>query len=102
MATLSIRVTGLNETKADLKKAFETRVKQVTDEMYQSLKAFTPVRTGRARGGWKKNNSKLSGSISNTVPYVQYLEEGTPRMRPANKGRGIIGPALNSIKGKIK
>lgn len=103
MATLSIRVRGLSQTKADLKQAFETRVKQVTNELFRALQAKTPVRTGRAQRGWtKKSNSKLTGSVSNTVPYVQYLETGTPRMRAANNGRGIIGPALDTIKGKIK
>ncbi len=102
MANVSIRVVGLNQTKADLRAKFENKVRQVTKELETALKNFTPVRTGRAQAGWRATSNKLSGAISNSVPYVQYLEKGTPKMRPANRGRGIIGPSLNSIKGKIK
>lgn len=102
MATLTIRVKGLDQTKAQLRDSFERHVRTVTSEMETALESFTPVRTGRARAGWRSSASKLSGVISNNVPYVQYLEKGTPRMRPANNGRGIIGPSLKSIKGKIQ
>lgn len=102
MASLTIRVKGLAQTKAQLRASFERHVRTVTSELETALESFTPVRTGRAQAGWKSSASKLSGVISNPVPYVQYLEKGTPRMRPANRGRGIIGPSLKSIKGKIK
>jgi hypothetical protein len=102
MAHLTIRVRGLSNTKADLKTAFEKKVKQVANELLVALKKNTPVRTGRAQSGWKIKINKLSAVTSNQVPYVQYLEQGTPKMRAANRGQGIIGPSLKSIKGKIK
>jgi hypothetical protein len=60
------------------------------------------VRTGQAQRGWDRKTKRTGFSVENPVPYVPYLDKGTPRMRAANNGRGIIGPALNSIKGKLK
>ena len=102
MAKVTIRVRGIQETRAKITQAFEDRVQLVADELTQSLQDFTPVRTGRARGGWKESVTGTRAEIKNPVPYVQYLEKGTPRMRAANRGRGIIGPSIKSIKGKIK
>jgi hypothetical protein len=102
MAFVRIRVQGVAQAQATLRQAFANQVHQVAADLATALRANTPVRTGRAQGGWRVRNNKLSATISNKVPYVQYLDQGTPRMRAANKGSGIIGPSLKSIKGKIK
>jgi hypothetical protein len=48
------------------------------ENMLESIKNKTPVRTGAAQAGWEIVNNK----IVNPVPYVKYLEFGTERMRP--------------------
>lgn len=47
-------------------------------EVAERIRRRTPVDTGRARAGWVVNGDV----ISNDVPYIGYLEMGTPRMAP--------------------
>jgi len=60
----------------------QKKVEEVQDiflvNCLESIKAKTPVDTGRARDGWY-----IAGKqILNDVPYVPYLEMGTEKMRP--------------------
>jgi hypothetical protein len=99
--SVRIQVTGIDATIRRLNEEVDDFYQRVADTLLDEAKAFTPVRTGFAQSGWRKTNSVKNPEIVNSVPYVPYLERGTPRMRAANKGRGIIGPALDSTKGKI-
>jgi fumarate hydratase class II len=99
---LSVEVIGLPAAQAELREAVQKYARSIATELVQDLKDATPVRTGRARSGWTKSVSNRDITIENRVPYVPYLERGTRRMRAANSGRGIIGPALQQSKGKFK
>lgn len=92
---------GIDETLRRINEEVDDFYVRVADTLLDEAKAFTPVRTGLAKSGWRKTKSVKNPEIVNSVPYVPYLEKGTPRMRAANRGRGIIGPALNSTLGKI-
>lgn len=48
------------------------------DELVTTIAEKTPVDTGRAKAGWIRNGD----DIVNPVPYVKYLEIGTPNTRP--------------------
>lgn len=48
------------------------------DELLRTIVEKTPVDTGRAKAGWIRNGD----DIVNPVPYVEYLETGTDKMRP--------------------
>lgn len=98
---IQVRTTGIDETIRQLNEDVDTFYQRVTDVFLDELRNFTPVRTGYAQSRWRKNTSVKKPEVSNDAPYVPYLEKGTSRMRAANKGKGIIGPALNSTKGKI-
>jgi hypothetical protein len=98
---IQVKVLGIDETMRQLNEDVDAFYQRVTDVFLDEVKAFTPVRTGYAQSRWRKNTSVKRPEVSNDAPYVPYLESGTSKMRAANKGRGIIGPALNSTKGKI-
>jgi GTP cyclohydrolase I len=100
--SIKIEVIGIPETMQRIESEYRDFLERVADAVVQEAPRQTPKRTGRAAAGWKKNMEQDSFEISNPVPYVQYLERGTRKMKAANNGRGIIGPTLTSIKGKIK
>jgi hypothetical protein len=102
MATLSVQVMGLADMNLRLRQKIQQTAEQVAQDFVVAAKQNTPVRTGRAQAGWTSKRIKTGAEVENRVPYVQYLDRGTRKMRAANNGRGIIGPALNSIKGKIR
>jgi hypothetical protein len=99
---VGIQVSGLSEVQQQLQEAVDHHAVATATALEHSLRALTPVRTGRARSGWHTNTSPNQITIENRVPYVPYLDQGTRRMRAANAGRGIIGPALQQSKGKFK
>lgn len=98
---IDIKALGIDETRQRVNEQFDAFYQRVADTMLDEVRAYTPVRTGLAQSSWVKNTNKKKPQVSNSVPYVPYLEKGTTRMRAANNGKGIIGPALTSTKGKI-
>ena len=99
---VSIELVGGTEVTRELRDQVQRLAKSISQEILSNLKAKTPVRTGRAKSGWQRSVANRDITIENRVPYVPYLERGTTRMRAANSGRGIIGPALQQSKGKFK
>jgi HK97 gp10 family phage protein len=99
---LTIKVTGIGKVKSDVSSSYKQLITALATDLTRELQQNTPVRSGRAQAGWNKQVGNKDFVIENKVPYSGYLESGTNKMRPANNGRGIIGPALNSIKGKYK
>jgi hypothetical protein len=100
MSFLKVEMRGLEQTQKSIQESYSQFLERVATTTEDALKDFTPVRTGRLQNGWNKQVKKDGFEVNNRVPYGVYLEQGTSRMRAANKGRGIVGPALNSIKGK--
>ena len=99
---LSAKVVGIDSLMSYVNSGYSNLVKAVATDLQDELRADTPVKSGRARAGWQTKVSKDNFIIENKVPYVGYLDKGTPKMKASNQGRGIIGPALTSIKGKYK
>ena len=99
---LNTKIIGIDSLVRYVNDGYSNLVKAVAVDLQKELKTDTPVKSGRARAGWKTKVSKDNFVIENKVPYVGYLDKGTPKMQPANQGKGIIGPALSSIKGKYK
>lgn len=107
---MKIQVTGIRETLKEVNIDYQEFIQQLAEDTLKSAQKFTPVRTGFARDNWEAkvsvtDNFRPSQSadgfeVSNKVPYVEYLDKGTRKMKPANNGRGIIGPVLTEIKGK--
>jgi hypothetical protein len=109
---MRIQVTGVQATKDMILEDYQTFIRELADDTLKAAQKFTPVRTGNARKNWEAkvsvpDNFRQSKSndnfvVSNQVPYVEYLDKGTRKMKPANNGRGIIGPTLSEIKGRAK
>lgn len=100
--TLRVEIQGLGNTNRALMKGLSRAVAQLAQDVEQSLRQHTPVRTGRARAGWRTKTTDTSFVSENRVPYVGYLDTGTPKMRPANRGHGIVTPAIQQIRGKYR
>ena len=98
-----ISFTGRDVISAKVKKTLQMTIKQVADEVFATvtnrrLKKITPVVTGYTKNQWKEQVKTNDFEVSNRVPWIERLEAGASRQAP----RGIIGPTLTQLKGKIK
>lgn len=97
---LKIQITGISRVRDDLTRELEQLVQKVSVELHQAVVEKTPVRSGRARAGWQtRRMGNLRVEERNQVPYIERLENNYSKQ---TRGRGIIGPALNQVKGKFK
>lgn len=92
-----IRITGLDSLKRELSEVLASTMKTLADEVLVDARANTPVRSGNARRAWRKTVTKDNFEVINRVPYIERLEAGASKQAP----RGIIGPTLAQIKGKV-
>ena len=96
--------TSPRQTILQLQKEASGEVKSVMDQFYTELKNQTPVATGNARSNWRRYRDVNIGRgekqevISNSVPYIQRLDEGYSRQAPA----GIVNPAWEKANRKGK
>jgi hypothetical protein len=97
---LKIEVRGVANTIKQVEADYRGFLERVADTILTEAPKFTPKRTGRAAAGWEKKMSDDNFSVENNVPYVGYLEK--PYVKSKQAPRGIIGPTLTSVKGKIK
>jgi hypothetical protein len=91
-----INVSGFDDLRVALRNELKSLVSGLADEVESIAKSNTPIKTGNARNNWKKSVSPDTFVVSNRVPYIQRLEDGSSKQAP----RGIIGPTLTQIKGK--
>jgi len=99
----NISFTGSDVISAKVKKTLQMTIKQVADEVFATVTNkrsahITPVVTGYTKGQWKEKVKTTDFEVSNRVPWIERLEAGASRQAP----RGIIGPTLTQLKGKIK
>jgi hypothetical protein len=95
-----IEVRGVADTIRSVEQDYHEFLERVADTITEEAPKFTPKRTGRAAAGWENNSKRGEILVENQVPYVRYLEKPYVKSRQAPKG--IIGPTLTSVKGKIK
>jgi siroheme synthase (precorrin-2 oxidase/ferrochelatase) len=93
----NISVIGLEDLKDAIESELEDKIKQLADEVLVDARANTPYKTGNARRNWNKKVTKDNFMVNNRVPYIERLEAGASKQAP----RGIIGPTLSQIKGKV-
>jgi HK97 gp10 family phage protein len=94
---MKITVTGVDAIGNDLKNELSKLIKTLADEVLVDARNNTPVRSGNARRNWNKKVTKENFEVINRVPYIERLEAGASKQAP----RGIIGPTLAQIKGKV-
>ncbi len=95
---LATSLIGSDTLVRDLKRELETIVKKTAEVTETTARNVTPIKTGNARKNWKKTVRPETFTVENRVPYIERLEAGASRQAP----RGIIGPTLTQVKGKIK
>jgi HK97 gp10 family phage protein len=93
----NIRISGLDDLRDEIDNEFSDMIKQLADEVQTDARANTPIKSGNARRNWNKAVSKDNFTVINRVPYIERLEAGASKQAP----RGIIGPTLSQIKGKV-
>jgi hypothetical protein len=98
--SFKIEVRGIADTIRSVEQDYREFLERVADTVLEEAPKFTPKRTGRARAGWEKKMEKDNFSVENSVPYIGYLEK--PYVKSKQAPRGIIGPTLTSVKGKLK
>lgn len=77
-----------------LANAVTDAVRQISRNLFAEVKRFTPVKSGRARDGWKfRKRNEFQYGISNKVPYIQRLDEGYSKQAP----NGIVRPAVQEV-----
>lgn len=78
-----IKITGVASTIRDLKRKVNSEISrrkvEEMDKLVVKLQKATPVDTGRAAAGWKREGD----AIVNEVEYIDYLNEGSSQQAPA-------------------
>ena len=94
----NITFTGGDLISRKLQKNLEMTIVDMANLTKDTAVANTPVKTGFTRKQWTKNYTKRDFEVANRVPWIEKLEAGASRQAP----RGIIGPTLTQVKGKLK
>lgn len=94
---MTIKITGLDALGRELDRSLKQTLAEVADEVLVDARANTPVKSGNARRNWTKTVTNDNFEVQNKVPYIERLEAGASRQAP----KGIIGPTLAQIKGKV-
>ena len=98
---LKIEVRGITQSLKEIKKDLHDFQERIADLVLEEAPKFTPKRTGRAAAGWTKTGRAGDNlAVENAVPYIGYLEK--PYVKSKQAPKGIIGPTLTSVKGKLK
>lgn len=98
---IKIEVRGIQDSIRQVEQDLYDFQERIADMVLQEAPKFTPKKTGRAAKGWEVTGSPGKElAVENKVPYVGYLEK--PYVKSKQAPRGIIGPTLTSVKGKIK
>lgn len=95
---MAVVLIGRREVEQELKKTLEMTMKEVAGHVEVAAKSNTPIRTGYTKKQWTKQVKKTDFEVANRVPWIERLEAGASKQAP----RGIIGPTLTQVKGKIK
>jgi len=93
MLNVTIQFNG-TKVAADLNRELDQTVRQISQEYFGLVKDKTPVRTGRAKRGWRlKKQRQFVYNVNNRVPYIGRLDEGSSKQAP----RGMTRPAAREV-----
>ena len=68
-------------------------IDEISKDLLKEVKKNTPVRTGKARRGWRRKFDRKGVSVNNKVEYISYLDEGISKQAP----EGFSKPSLDKI-----
>lgn len=95
----SITVSSTKTTIDELNKDIEKFIDGFTNTLQSNLKRETPKLTGRASRGW---NKPQNDTVSNTVPYINRLDEGWSRQKPRGFVKQTIRKTIRQSKRTIR
>ena len=77
----------------EFERKFQKLIKDVGNQTIKIAKEQTPIRSGRARKNWTKQDTRQGFEVENTVPYIGFLDKGSSRQAP----RGITKPTVRKV-----
>ena len=95
----SITVSSTKTTIDELNKDIEKFIDGFTNTLQSNLKRETPKLTGRASRGW---NKPQNDTVSNTVPYINRLDEGWSKQKPRGFVKQTIRKTIRQSKRTIR
>lgn len=94
-----------NGTMKELYSELNRELDRFFDALNTEAKALTPVKSGRAKRGWRRAGKPTLGQgattdvvITNPVPYIAVLDKGSSRQAP----QGMVEPALKKVTRRYK
>lgn len=85
---VKIEVRGEENAIAELEQYVDTYISTLQDEIIRNVRPRTPIDTGQARSGWRKEQN----AVVNRVPYIERLEQGWSKQAP----RGFVKQSINT------
>lgn len=84
---IKLKISNINAEFEKLQKLTNKELKDksklVVNNLEKDLISATPIDTGFARESWKVAESKTGFDITNSAPYIEYLNEGSSQQAPA-------------------
>ena len=85
---IKIKIQNVAAEFAKLTKSFKEQAMSIADKqtsrLEEELVARTPIDTGEARQGWRKEATSVGFDIINDVEHVKYLNEGSSKQAPSH------------------
>tara|TARA_S200002703_G_scaffold114700_2_gene100218 strand:+ start:4849 stop:5160 length:312 start_codon:yes stop_codon:yes gene_type:complete len=102
MLNITVSFKG-KKVAADLNRELDQTVRQISQDYFDRVKAKTPVRSGRARKGWRlKKQRQFAYEVRNRVPYIGRLDEGYSKQAPRGMTRPAAREVLNQARRRYK
>ena len=81
----------------------EQMVRQISQDLFDTVKRFTPVRSGRAKRSWRlRRQRKFGYEVSNRVPYINRLDQGYSKQARGGITRPATTEVLNRARRRIR
>ena len=97
MPGLSLKLIGANrilstlQSKSTVRGPMDKGVRDITLKMERLTKKATVVDTGRLKSSITHRITQSRGYVGTNVNYASFVEYGTGKSKPANKGRHMEG-----------
>ena len=82
----------------NIKRKVTKAVDAIARDLFDEVKATTPVDTGYAKSRWRKKGSINNRVKENDANYIGFLDEGSSSQAP----KGMTGPAIKKIKSRLR
>ena len=97
--SIKMKLKGSKDLKEKLKKHLSKMTDEMGSDYHKALRDNTPYDNGTAQAGWRLKKNKRGSTITNSVPYIQPLEDGWSKQFG---GQGMTKPAKAVIEKNIK